>query len=73
MRLVAFSMDFYLTDEETKSISAITRAAYDAWVLANDYFSWERELQNYETNGGSGQITSAVFPFMKWHGIDAWD
>ncbi|KAF9241499.1 hypothetical protein DTO013E5_8798 [Penicillium roqueforti] len=70
MALMCFSMDFYLTAEETAQTSSITSAAYDAWVLVNDYFSWEKEHKNYESNGSTGQIVSAVFLFMKWHNID---
>lgn len=61
---------FYLTYVETAQTSSITSAAYDAWVLVNDYFSWEKEYKNYEANGSTGQIVSAVFLFMKWHDID---
>ncbi|KAJ5908816.1 terpenoid synthase [Penicillium taxi] len=63
-------MDFYLTEEEEKQTADLTRAAYDAWVLVNDYFSWEKEYQNYQANGSTGQIASAVFLFMKWHNVD---
>ncbi|KAJ5323826.1 hypothetical protein N7476_002426 [Penicillium atrosanguineum] len=70
MSLLCFSMDFYLTKEEIQYTAALTRAAYDAWVLVNDYFSWEKEYQNYEANGSIGQIASAVYLFMKWHNID---
>jgi hypothetical protein len=70
MALMCFSMDFYLTAEETAQTSSITSAAYDAWVLVNDYFSWEKEYTNYKANGSTGQIVSAVFLFMKWHNID---
>ncbi|KAJ5122064.1 hypothetical protein N7448_003195 [Penicillium atrosanguineum] len=70
MSLLCFSMDFYLTKEEEKQTADLTRAAYDAWVLVNDYFSWEKEYQNYQANGSTGQIASAVFLFMKWHNVD---
>ena len=64
-------MDFTLTADETKDTSAITSAAYDAWVLVNDYFSWEKEYKNYESAGSKGVIANSVFLFMKWHAIDA--
>ncbi|KAJ5753661.1 uncharacterized protein N7511_007814 [Penicillium nucicola] len=70
MRLVSFSMDFYLTNEEEESISAITKAAYDSWCLVNDYFSWEKELLNNKVSGSTGQITNAVFLLAKWHAVD---
>ncbi|KZF21949.1 terpenoid synthase [Xylona heveae TC161] len=70
MSLLCFSMDFKLTEDETKSTARITSAAYDAWVLVNDYFSWEKERQNYEANGSVGEIVSAIFIFMKWYSVD---
>lgn len=63
-------MDFYLTEDESQYTAALTRAAYDSWVLVNDYFSWEKEYQNYTSSGSTGQIASAVYLFMKWHNID---
>ncbi|KAJ5523607.1 terpenoid synthase [Penicillium frequentans] len=63
-------MDFKLTEAEVEQTSAVTSAAYDAWVLVNDYFSWEKELQNNQANGGVGEIVNAVFLFMKWYDVD---
>ena len=71
MSLLCFSMDFALTKAEEEELSHITISAYNAWVLVNDYFSWEKEVLNYEANGSAGEIVSAVFLFMKWHSVDA--
>ncbi|KAJ5641727.1 isoprenoid synthase domain-containing protein [Penicillium lividum] len=70
MSLLCFSMDFYPTAEEAEQTSAITNAGFNAWILVNDYFSWEKEWQNYQATGCSGQIVNAVFLFMKWHNIE---
>lgn len=71
MSLLCFSMDFTLDEEEVEKTSAITSSAYDAWVLVNDYFSWEKEWQNHEANGGVGVIANAIFLFMRWYSVDA--
>ncbi|USW55040.1 Putative polyprenyl synthetase, isoprenoid synthase domain superfamily [Septoria linicola] len=71
MSLLCFSMDFSLTKSEEQDLSAVTSAAYNAWVLVNDYFSWEKEVLNYEHNGSTGEIVSAIFLFMRWHAVDA--
>lgn len=71
MSLLCFSMNFALSEEESAETAALTTAAYDAWVLVNDYFSWEKEWKNHEANGETGMIVSAVFLFMKWHSVDA--
>ncbi|KAK6084429.1 polyprenyl synthetase [Seiridium cupressi] len=71
MSLLCFSMDFTLNGDEVEKTAAITSAAYDAWVLVNDYFSWEKEWKNHQANGGSGVIANAVFLFMRWYSVDA--
>lgn len=71
MSLLCFSMNFTLTEEEDNELAHITIAAYNAWVLVNDYFSWDKEVHNYEANGSKGEIVSAVFLFMRWHHVDA--
>lgn len=70
MSILCFSMNFALTDYEKERTSAVTTAAYNAWVLVNDYFSWEKEWQNYQDNSSHGEIVSAVFLFMKWQCVD---
>jgi len=64
-------MDFKLNKNEEEKTSAATQAAYNAWVLVNDYFSWEKEWSNHVSNGSEGVITNAVFLFMRWYSIDA--
>lgn len=71
MSLLCFSMDFKLTAEEEQKTSHITLAAYDAWVLVNDYFSWEKEELLHNANGAVGPVANAVYLFMQWHSIDA--
>lgn len=71
MSLLCFSMDFTLSEDETAETLALTNAAYDAWVLVNDYFSWDKEWKNHQANGGTGMIASALFLYMKWHSVDA--
>lgn len=70
MSLLCFSMDFRLTKEEENKTSHITWAAYDAWVLVNDYFSWEKEELQYNANGAVGPVANAVYLFMQWNSID---
>lgn len=69
--MLCFSMDFNLTDNEEAELADITAAAYNAWVLVNDYFSWDKELLNHQFNNREGEIVSAIFLYMKWYSIDA--
>lgn len=69
MSLLCFSMDFKLNENEIKSTLDVTIAAYNAWVLVNDYFSWEKELENHQNQSSEGEIASAVFLFAKWYSL----
>lgn len=69
MSLLCFSMDFKLNAEEVKKTDPITEVAYDAWVLVNDYFSWEKEWKNHQANDETGVIANAVFLYMTWHSV----
>jgi hypothetical protein len=71
MSLLCFSMDLHRTREEVAATAEMTEMAYGAWVLVNDYFSWEKEWKNYTANGSVGLIVSAVWFFTKWHSVDA--
>lgn len=70
MSLLRFAMDLEMTESETARVSPVTKAGFDAWVLVNDYFSWEKEWKNYQDNGSKGEIVSAVFLYMKWYSIE---
>lgn len=71
MSLLCFSMDFTLNKDEVEKTLSVTSSAYDAWVLVNDYFSWEKEWQNHQTGGRVGIIANAIFLFMRWYSVDA--
>lgn len=70
MSLLEFATNLCLTKKEEESISDITSAAYAAWILVNDYFSWDKEWLNYESCGRKGEIASAIWLYMKWYGSD---
>lgn len=63
-------MGFTMTEAEQARTEAVTNIAYGAWVLVNDYFSWEKELVNYRANGSEGKVANAVFLFMEWYSVD---
>ncbi|KAF4966749.1 hypothetical protein FSARC_5614 [Fusarium sarcochroum] len=73
MSLLRFAMDFKLSEAEEQKIAHITTVAYGAWVLVNDYFSWDKEWKNYQANGSTGMIANAIFLFMGWYSVDKED
>lgn len=70
MSVLRFAMGFTMTEAEQARTEAVTNIAYGAWVLVNDYFSWEKELVNYRANGSEGKVANAVFLFMEWYSVD---
>lgn len=70
MSLLRFAMDLDMTESETATVAPVTKAGFDAWVLVNDYFSWDKEWKNFQDNGSKGEIVSAVFLYMKWYSIE---
>ncbi|KAK8133580.1 hypothetical protein PG984_005592 [Apiospora sp. TS-2023a] len=69
MSLLCFAMDLPLTADDKEKTLPITWAAYGAWVLVNDYFSWDKELLAHKASGGTGVIANAVFLYARWHSI----
>ncbi|PYH40159.1 bifunctional terpene synthase/polyprenyl synthetase family protein [Aspergillus saccharolyticus JOP 1030-1] len=67
--LMRFGMGVVLTPAEQASIETVVRPCYAALGLANDYFSfdveWEEFQQSEETT-----MTNAVWLCMHWHGVD---
>jgi ophiobolin F synthase len=69
MSILRFSMNLRLDEDEIKSTLEATTAAYNSWVLVNDYFSWEKEFDNYQNQSAKGDIASAVYLFAKWDSL----
>jgi len=67
--LICLGMDFWLTEEEKKLTENVTLAAFYAWVLVNDYFSFDKEYQNHLENHNEGKMVNAVSLLMHWHDI----
>ena len=60
-----------MTKGETEMTAALTTAVYNNLSLTNDYFSWEKEWQNYKADDCKGELPNAVFFYMKWYSVDA--
>ena len=60
-----------MTKEEIEITAALTTAAYNILALTNDYFSWEKEWQNYNADGCKGDLINSVLLYMKWYSVDA--
>jgi hypothetical protein len=63
-----FGMGMTLTKEEDEQLAKIIRPCYAALALANDYFSFDREWQESQAEGGSKPL-NAVWLYMQWQGV----
>jgi len=67
--LMRFGMGILLTPEEDEIVAPIVKPCYAALDLANDYFSFDVEWEEFQQSNRM-TMTNAVRLFMKWHNID---
>lgn len=63
-----FGMGMTLTAEEDELLAGVIRPCYASLALANDYFSFDRELQDAQGTAGSKPL-NAVWMYMQWRGV----
>ncbi|KAK8076346.1 Ophiobolin F synthase [Apiospora phragmitis] len=66
--MLQFSLAIFLSEADYKLVQPIIDAATEGLLLANDYFSWERECRELEA-GHSKRIVSAVELFRRTKGL----
>lgn len=49
--MVEYGMDFRLTDEDRELVKHVFEPIEEALMLTNDYWSWDREYEEWKTNG----------------------
>lgn len=64
-----FGMGVLLTPEEDEMITPIVKSCYAALGLANDFFSFDVEWQEFQKSDKK-TMTNAVWLFMQWHNVD---
>ncbi|GLB12133.1 terpene cyclase [Aspergillus tubingensis] len=69
--LMRFGMGLLLTTEEEELVAPIVKPCYAALGLANDYFSFDVEWEEYrKPESNQTAMTNAVWLFMQWHQVD---
>lgn len=68
--LMRFGMGIQLSNEEQRIIEPIVKPCYAALGLANDYFSFDIEWQEFQSESDKTAMTNAVWLFMQWDGLD---
>ncbi|KAJ9273363.1 hypothetical protein DTO212C5_437 [Paecilomyces variotii] len=70
--LMRFGMGIRLTPEEEERLSSVVKPCYAALGLANDYFSFDVEWEDFRSGRcGESTMTNLAWLFMKWYQIDA--
>ncbi|KAK5124909.1 hypothetical protein LTR85_001099 [Meristemomyces frigidus] len=68
--IMLFGMGETLSSDEDAQLASIVAPCFAALGLANDYFSFDRELAELQESEESS-MTNAVWLLMKWDNIDA--
>ncbi|RDW83563.1 bifunctional terpene synthase/polyprenyl synthetase family protein [Aspergillus mulundensis] len=68
--LMRFGMGILLGKEEQKMIEPLVKPCYAALGLANDYFSFDIEWEEFQAETDKETMTNAVWLFMQWEGLD---
>ncbi|KAF7125867.1 hypothetical protein CNMCM5793_002160 [Aspergillus hiratsukae] len=69
--LMRFGMGILLTAEEERCLAPIVKPCYAALGLANDYFSFDVEWEEFQSgSSGKSTMTNLVWLFMQWHQVD---
>ncbi|KAJ9663560.1 hypothetical protein H2198_000826 [Neophaeococcomyces mojaviensis] len=67
---MCFGMGIVLDEQELRQVDRVAHAAYAALGLANDYFSFDVEYAEFQSNDKKKAMTNAVWLFMHWYGVD---
>jgi fusicocca-2,10(14)-diene synthase/ophiobolin F synthase len=58
-------MDLAISDEEMAMMQNITEPAYSTLALANDYFSWQKEYDEFLNNSELDDMANAIWILTK--------
>jgi hypothetical protein len=64
-----FGMGMTLTQAEDEQLVDVVYPCYAALGLANDYFSFEREYEEFKQSDARS-LTNAVWHYMQWQNVD---
>jgi hypothetical protein len=67
--LMRFGMGILLTPEEQARMAPLVKPCYAALGLANDYFSFDIEWEEFQREEDKTTMTNAVWLFMQWEGL----
>ncbi|RHZ58361.1 hypothetical protein CDV55_105563 [Aspergillus turcosus] len=69
--LMRFGLAILLTAEEERYLAPIVKPCYAALGLANDYFSFDVEWEEFQSgSSGESTMTNLVWLLMQWHQVD---
>lgn len=63
-------MELTITEEERKLIMPITAPAFVSLALTNDFFSWQKEYDQFKREAKAPYMVNAIWILMQEHSID---
>ncbi|KAK2760326.1 hypothetical protein FQN54_002394 [Arachnomyces sp. PD_36] len=68
--IAALGTGVSISKEEIEAVAHVVRPVLMAVTLANDYYSFDKEVIQYEREGGTTGIMNSIWILMRQHGID---
>lgn len=70
---IIFGMALTISDEEMTLIDTVAEHAYMALMLSNDYFSWQKEYDEFCKSRDSGGMANAIWIIAKEQSVNIHD
>ena len=67
--IITYGMALTISDDERKLIRQVTVPAFANLALANDFFSWQKEYDDFKQNSEATYMVNAIWIVMKEHSL----
>lgn len=68
--VIIFGMALTISDGEMRLVKKIAEHAYATLILSNDYFSWQKEYNDFCRHRSSGSMANAIWVIMNEYSVD---
>ena len=67
--IITYGMALTISDDERKLITQVTAPAFANLALTNDFFSWQKEYDDFKQNSEATYMVNAIWIIMKEHSL----
>ncbi|KAF7956841.1 hypothetical protein EAE96_004167 [Botrytis aclada] len=68
--MLLYTTEMNLNNDEISSLEPVILPILQAMMLTNDYYSWDKEYEQYNRNNGSMPMVNAVWLLKHLHDVD---